>query len=79
MLYVFFFLNEEVVVFFLSVTQVDSSLLVRELERIPRCFSLVLETVFSVLNLIDYLHFRVPEVGLEKLFEMFGPSLQVTY
>ena len=51
----------------------------RELEHASRCFYLVLETVYSVLNLIDYLRFRVPEVGLGTLFEMFGPSLQVTY
>ena len=38
------------------------------------CFYSVLETVYSVLNLIDYLRFRVPEVGLGTLFEMFGPS-----
>ena len=51
----------------------------REQEHAPRYFSLVLETVYSVLNFIDYLHFRVPEVGLETLLEIFGPILQVTY
>jgi hypothetical protein len=50
-----------------------------EQEHAPRYFSPVLETVYSVLNWIDYLHFSVPEVGLETLFEMFGLSLQVIY
>ena len=45
----------------------------------PRYFSPVLETFYPVLNFSDYLHFRVPEVGLETLFEMFGLSLQLTY
>ena len=70
------FFNEEVVVFFLSVTQLDSSILV----RVDESALLIVFLRFwkHVLNLIDYLHFRVPEVGLETLFEMFGPSLQVT-
>ena len=51
----------------------------RGLDLSPRCFYPLLNTVYSVLNVIDYLHFRVPEVGLGTLFEMFGPSLQVTY
>ena len=50
----------------------------REQERAPRYFSPALETVYPVLNFSDYLHFRVPEVGLATLFDMFGPSLQVT-
>ena len=51
----------------------------RAQKRAPCCFSLVLETVYPVLNFSDYLHFKVAEVGLEIMFEMFGPSLQVTY
>ena len=71
--------NEEVVLFIVSVTPgglycFDAF----ELERASLCFVPVLETVFSVLNLINYLHFRVPQVGLGTLFEVFGPSLQVT-
>jgi hypothetical protein len=31
----------------------------------PRSSSRVLNTIYSILNLIDYLHIRVPEVGLE--------------
>jgi hypothetical protein len=52
--------------------------LTREWVHTPRSFSPVLNTVYSVLNLIDYLHIRVPEVGLET-FELFGRSLQVTF
>ena len=51
----------------------------RDLERASLCFRPVLNTVFPILKCIDYLRFRVPEVGLGKLFAMFGPSLQVTY
>ena len=51
----------------------------RELEHASCFFNPILETVYSILNCIDYLRFRVPEVGLGTLFEMFGPSLQVTY
>ena len=47
---------------------------VRELERASRCFYPVLVTVYPVLYFIDYLRFRIPEVGLGTLFEMFGPS-----
>ena len=50
-----------------------------ELERASPCFYPVLETIYPVFNFIDYLRFRIPEVGLGTLFEMFGPSLQVTY
>ena len=52
---------------------------VRNLESASLCFCLVLNTVYPVVNCIDYLRFRIPKVGLGKLFEMFGPSLQVTY
>jgi hypothetical protein len=38
-----------------------------------------LNAVYSVLNLINYLQYKVPKVVLGKLFEMFGPRLQVTY
>ena len=58
--------------------QVDYCFGAHEQECAPLCFYPVLETVYSVLNVIDYLRFRVPEVGLGTLFEVFGPSLQVT-
>ena len=51
----------------------------RDLELAPLSFYPQLNTVYFVLNLIDYLRFKIPKVGLGKLFEMFGPSLQVTY
>jgi hypothetical protein len=77
---VFLLRNEEVVLFIVSVTPGGLyGFGAREPERASCCFYPVLETVYSVLNLIDYLRFRVPEVGLGTLFEMFGPSLQVTY
>ena len=50
-----------------------------ELEVASHCFYPVLEKVYSVINFIDYLRFRVLQVGLGTLFEMFGPSLQVIY
>ena len=48
---------------------------VREQERAPCYFSSGLETDYPVLNLINYLLFRIPEVGFGTFFEMFGPSL----
>ena len=72
--------NEEVVLLILSVIPGGLySFGARELERASLCFYPVLETVYSVLNCVDYLRFRVPAVGLGTLFDMFGPSLQVTY
>jgi hypothetical protein len=77
---VFLLRNEEAGLFFVSVTPGGLYCLgASELEHASRCFYPVLETVYPVLNFSDYLRFRVPEVGLGTLFEMFGPSLQVTY
>ena len=69
---------EEIVLFIVSVTSGGLYCFgARELERTSCCFYPVLETVYSIVNFINYLCFRVPEVGLGTLFEMFGPSLQV--
>ena len=46
----------------------------RDLERGSLCFRHVLNAVYPILNLIDYLRFKIPKVGLGK-FEMFGTSL----
>ena len=47
--------------------------------RFTLFFFPLLNAVYPVLNFIDYLYFKILKVGLGKLFEMFGQSLQVIY
>ena len=63
----------------IRILQKDWSFGVHEWVSAPRSFSPVLITVYSVLNLNVYLHFRVPEDWLGKLFDLFGRSILVTF